>query len=98
MHCKDVRPAVIEKALAGDWSFLRAVVEGAFTVPGDGNLDFAAVLDALAEVGYAGWLVVEAEQDPAKAEPARYAALGYRNLARAAAAAGLCEAVGSGGF
>jgi myo-inosose-2 dehydratase len=87
VHCKDVRAEVLARAKAADWSFLDAVVEGVFTVPGDGAIDFAAVLVALGP--YAGWLVVEAEQDPAKAEPLAYARLGRRRLEAAARAAGL---------
>jgi inosose dehydratase len=81
VHCKDVRPAVLARVLNRDASFLDAVVDGVFTVPGDGCIDYAAVLAPLAEQGYAGWWVVEAEQDPVVAEPARYAALGHRHLA-----------------
>jgi inosose dehydratase len=87
LHCKDVRPAVMRRARAEDWSFLDAVVAGVFTVPGDGDIDFPAVLAQLP--GYDGWLVVEAEQDPEKAPPARYAKLGYDNLSGYARAAGL---------
>lgn len=88
VHCKDVRDGVRDRAIAGDWSFLDAVVEGVFTVPGDGDIDFHAVLGQLGS--YSGWLVVEAEQDPEKAPPAEYAATGCRNLKAMAAAAGLC--------
>ncbi len=88
VHCKDVRIEVHGRALAGDWSFLDAVVAGVFTVPGDGDIDFDAVLGQLG--GYSGWLVVEAEQDPEKAPPGKYAAIGCRNLKAMAAAAGLC--------
>jgi myo-inosose-2 dehydratase len=87
VHRKDVRPAVMADAKAGDWSFLDSVVAGVFTVPGDGCVGFPAVLEALPS--YGGWLVVEAEQDPAKAEPFAYAALGCRNLAGFAREAGL---------
>jgi inosose dehydratase len=87
VHCKDVRQAVMREALDKDWSFLDAVVAGVFTVPGDGGVDFAAVLGELP--GYAGWLVVEAEQDPVKAHPLTYARMGYENLRRFAARAGL---------
>lgn len=80
VHCKDVRQPVLEAALAGDSSFLDAVLAGVFTVPGDGCIDFAAVLSQLSDT-YAGWVVVEAEQDPAVAEPLEYARLGYRHLA-----------------
>ena len=51
------------------WSFLDAVVDGVFSVPGDGDIDFAASLAPMAEAGYAGRLIVEAEQDPARAHP-----------------------------
>jgi len=88
VHCKDVRAAVLADTLRGDRSFLRAVLDGVFTVPGDGSIDFVAVLRALHPFDYSGWLVVEAEQDPAKAHPLTYARLGYRNLKAAAEAAG----------
>ena len=78
VHAKDVRAAVAERANADDWSFLRAVVAGVFTVPGDGCVPFAAVFRELR--GYSGWVVLEAEQDPEKADPFTYATLGLRNL------------------
>lgn len=87
VHCKDVRRAVMASVKTRDTSFLDAVVEGVFTVPGDGCVDFAAVLKELP--GYAGWLVVEAEQDPEKANPLTYAKLGHANLKRFAEGAGL---------
>lgn len=89
VHCKDVRPGVMADARARDLSFLDAVVEGVFTVPGDGCVDFAPVLRAVASAGYDGWLVVEAEQDPEKAEPAAYARLGHATLSRLAGDCGL---------
>lgn len=88
VHAKDVRAPVIEGLDRERRSFLDAVLEGAFTVPGDGAIDFAAVCRRLADAGYEGWFVVEAEQDPAKAPPAEYAAIGRRALAAALAAAG----------
>jgi inosose dehydratase len=81
VHCKDVRGNVLARAKAADLPFLEAVLEGMFTVPGDGMVDFAAVLAALAEGRYQGWLVVEAEQDPAKAHPLTYARMGHDHLA-----------------
>jgi inosose dehydratase len=84
VHCKDVRAAVLADVLRDDRSFLAAVLDSVFTVPGDGSIDFTAVLRALHDAGYAGWLVVEAEQDPAKAHPLTYARLGFDNLKRAA--------------
>jgi len=88
VHCKDVRWPVLVDALATDQGFLQAVLDGVFTVPGDGCIDFAAILRMLRGRDYAGWLVVEAEQDPRKAHPLTYATMGYRNLRAAAAQAG----------
>jgi len=80
VHCKDVRPAVVALARNRNWSFLESVINGAFTVPSDGAVDFAALLEVLRENGYAGWLVVEAEQDPVVAPAYAYADRGYRHL------------------
>ena len=80
VHCKDVRPDVVKLARNRDWSFLEAVINGAFTVPGDGAVDFASVIGKLREIGYRGWLVVEAEQDPVIAPSYAYAEKGYRTL------------------
>jgi inosose dehydratase len=80
VHCKDVRPAVVRMARNRAWSFLQSVLAGVFTVPGDGSVDFRGVLSALDRHGYRGWLVVEAEQDPAVAPSAAYAEKGYRHL------------------
>lgn len=82
VHCKDVRPAVTKMARNGNWSFLQAVLNGAFSVPGDGCIDFAGVLRLLYRNDYEGWLVVEAEQDPAVAPSYQYAEMGYRHLER----------------
>jgi myo-inosose-2 dehydratase len=87
VHCKDIRRPILQQARDEDWSFLDAVVAGVFTVPGDGCVDFPAVLAALP--GYSGWLVVEAEQDPERAPPAVYAKMGYENLHAIAKAAHL---------
>ena len=88
VHCKDVRKPMLEKARAEDMSFMGAVIEGIFTVPGDGFLDYASILRVLAEANYSGWLVVEAEQDPRKAHPLTYATMGFKNLSRLAKEAG----------
>src|SRR5216110_222785 len=80
VHAKDLRAGVCERARARDWSFLRAVLEGVFTVPGDGSVDFGKVLGELRD--YSGWVVLEAEQDPKKADPMTYASLGFGNLRR----------------
>jgi inosose dehydratase len=88
VHVKDVRMDVI-KGL--DWkkqSFLDAVALGAFTVPGDGSLDFGAIVKKFADYGYEGWFVVEAEQDPRKNLPLRMAQIGHRELMRVMTAAG----------
>jgi sugar phosphate isomerase/epimerase len=79
-HAKDVRRDVMARAKTERLSFLDAVVAGVFTVPGDGSVDYPAVLRELS--GYEGWAVVEAEQDPDKAHPLTYAKLGYANLRR----------------
>jgi inosose dehydratase len=84
VHCKDIRRPVLARSLNRDSSFLDAVLDGVFTVPGDGSVDYPAVLAPIARAGFNGWLVVEAEQDPAVAPSAEYANLGYRNLRRLA--------------
>jgi inosose dehydratase len=73
VHLKDMRRQVVDKVAPEGWSFLKAVREGAFTVPGDGCVAFDPVFELLAKSGYEGWLLVEAEQDPAKANPLEYA-------------------------
>ena len=80
VHTKDVRKAVMERSQAKDWSFLDSVIEGVYTVPGDGMVDFVSVFRALPN--YSGWVVIEAEQDPKKAHPLTYAKMGYANLTR----------------
>jgi inosose dehydratase len=92
VHCKDIRGKVFRKIKTEGGSFLRGVLEGMFTVPGDGDLDFAKVMRALGEIGYSGWIIVEAEQDPAVADPRRYGETGLTTLRREAAAAGLITA------
>jgi inosose dehydratase len=88
VHCKDSRKAILDKARRTDMSFMDAVIEGIFTVPGDGFIDYPAILKVLADAGYSGWLVVEAEQDPKKAHPLTYAKMGFDNLKRMATTAG----------
>lgn len=80
VHCKDVRPPVIAQGRNEGWSFLTGVLNGTFTVPGDGVIDFDAVLSTLHRAAYRGWLVVEAEQDPAVAPSFRYAKMGFDHL------------------
>ncbi len=73
VHLKDIRPEVIEKVKAEHLSFLQGVRLGTFTVPGDGAIDFKPIFDILDENGYEGYVLVEAEQDPAIANPFEYA-------------------------
>jgi inosose dehydratase len=80
VHLKDMRPAVYEQAVKGKWSFIRAIKEGVFTVPGDGCVDFVPIFDRLKKAGYSGWWVVEAEQDPAKANSLEYAVKARRYI------------------
>jgi inosose dehydratase len=80
IHCKDIRKDVLENSLKNDLSFRAAFLEGAFTVPGDGCIDYKPLFDILKTKDYSGWLVVEAEQDPAKANPLEYAKIGYKYL------------------
>jgi inosose dehydratase len=91
VHCKDIRSSVFARVKSENKSFLSGVISGMFTVPGDGDLEFAGVMQALAKIGYAGWIIVEAEQDPAAANPRVYAALGLKTLRREASAAKLHE-------
>ena len=92
VHCKDVRPAIVREAEAKDWSFLDSILGegselGVYTVPGDGVVDYPAVFRALGN--YSGWVVLEAEQDPAKANPLDYARRGVAHLRAALNEAGL---------
>ena len=92
VHVKDVRPSVVARARERDWSFLDSVLGegdalGVYTVPGDGSVDYAAVLRELQ--GYSGWIVVEAEQDPKKANPLAYARRGIAHLRKTLREAGL---------
>lgn len=90
VHCKDVRRNVFEEVREAGSSFLEGVLAGMFTVPGDGALDYAKLMNALADMHYSGWVVIEAEQDPALANPRSYAKLGLATLRERATAAGLC--------
>jgi inosose dehydratase len=87
-HAKDIRREVLQKLDRERQSFLDAVLLGVFTVPGDGMIDFKAAAALLAEIGYEGWMVVEAEQDPKKANPLKYAKIGHEALSEALIAAG----------
>jgi len=85
VHCKDIRKDKLAQAKKKDLSFLDAVLGDVFAVPGDGSIDFDPLLKELGKQKYSGWLVVEADQDPAKAHPLTHARLGHdclRPLAR----------------
>lgn len=73
VHLKDVRPEVVKEVKTKKMSFLQAVKAGAFTVPGDGCIDYVPLFELLSQKNYQGWFIVEAEQDPAKANPLEYA-------------------------
>lgn len=73
IHLKDIRMEVRDKVKDEDMSFLDGVRAGMFTVPGDGAIDFAPIFDIVTKSDYDGWFIVEAEQDPAKANPLEYA-------------------------
>ncbi|OLQ72216.1 myo-inosose-2 dehydratase [Photobacterium proteolyticum] len=91
VHTKDIRADVLADVKNRKTSFLDAVLSGVFTVPGDGCVNYPALFDVLNKVGYEGWLVVEAEQDPAVAHPMTYATMGYKNLQQLAQEAGLLD-------
>jgi len=89
IHCKDIRPEVLQRVRDQDLSFLDGVLAGVFTVPGDGCIDFAGFAKAVTDIGYQGWVVVEAEQDPAKADPLTYSRMGREHLVDVFGAAGM---------
>ena len=89
VHCKDVRKDVLADVKNRKFSFLNSVLNGVYTVPGDGCVDYPSVFAVLKEANYSGWLVVEAEQDPSIANPLEFATLGHKNLKKLAEDAGL---------
>ena len=84
VHCKDIRKEVLDVALKDDLSFIDAFFAGAFTVPGDGCINYNNFLKILKDSNYEGWLVVEAEQDPQKANPFEYGKIGFNHLKKIA--------------
>ena len=89
IHLKDVRPDILTQIRTRDLSFLQSVQGGVFTVPGDGCIDYRAVFSAIKTIDYHGWLLVEAEQDPAKAHPLTYARMAFENTSTYMRNAGL---------
>ena len=84
VHLKDIRPEIVKQVKDEHKSFLQGVRMGAFTVPGDGAIDFKPIFDVLDETGYEGWMLVEAEQDPAIANPFKYAKIARAYIAEKA--------------
>jgi inosose dehydratase len=82
VHFKDVRDNIKKEVLADDTSFIDAVLKGVYTVPGDGVIDYSPIVEVLKEVNYKGWIVVEAEQDPKKANPLVYAKKAYEYITK----------------
>ena len=82
VHCKDIRKSVLENSLVNDLSFRNAFLNGVFTVPGDGCIDYEPLLKIFKKNNYEKWLVIEAEQDPIKANPLEYAKIGNTYLTK----------------
>ena len=80
IHFKDIREEVLKEVKENNDSFLTGVKKGAFTVPGDGMIDFSPIVRAIYESDYQGWIIVEAEQDPAKANPFEYALMAKKYM------------------
>jgi len=89
VHTKDIRRPIYQGVMDNGESFLDGVLKGMFTAPGDGEIDFGAVMQALKQIDYSGWVVIEAEQDPALADPREYSQIGLATLKREAGNAGL---------
>ncbi len=83
VHCKDIRKDVFQKSIQDDLSFRESFLNGVFTVPGDGCIDYEPLIKILFEKKYQEWLIIEAEQDPKKANPLEYAIIGYNYLTTA---------------
>ena len=80
VHCKDIRKNILENSLKNDLSFRESFLDGVFTVPGDGCIDYEPLFKILYENNYNKWLIIEAEQDPIKANPFEYAKIGFNYL------------------
>ena len=82
IHCKDIRKNILENSIENDLSFRESFLDGVFTVPGDGCIDYEPLFKILYENSYENWLIIEAEQDPIKANPLEYAKIGYNYLTK----------------
>ena len=82
VHCKDIRQNILENSLKNDLSFRESFLDGVFTVPGDGCIDYEPLFEILYQNNYDKWLIIEAEQDPKKANPLEYAKIGYTYLSK----------------
>tara|TARA_Y100001970_G_C14038002_1_gene752153 strand:- start:120 stop:1013 length:894 start_codon:yes stop_codon:yes gene_type:complete len=80
VHCKDIRKNILINSIKKDLSFRNSFLEGVFTVPGDGCIDYHPLIKTLYKAKYDKWLVIEAEQDPKKANPLEYAKIGYKYI------------------
>ena len=80
VHCKDIRKEILNGSLSNDLSFRDSFLEGVFTVPGDGYINYKPLFETLYDNKYSKWLIVEAEQDPKKANPLKFAKIGYKYL------------------
>ena len=80
VHCKDIRQNILENSLKNDLSFRESFLDGVFTVPGDGCIDYEPLFEILYQNNYDKWLIIEAEQDPKKANPLEYAKIGFTYL------------------
>ena len=80
VHCKDIRQNILENSLKNDLSFRESFLDGVFTVPGDGCIDYEPLFEILYQNNYDKWLIIEAEQDPKKANPLEYAKIGFSYL------------------
>ena len=80
VHCKDIRQNILENSLKNDLSFRESFLDGVFTVPGDGCIDYEPLFEILYQNNYDKWLIIEAEQDPKKANPLEYAEIGFTYL------------------
>ena len=80
VHCKDIRQNILKNSLKNDLSFRESFLDGVFTVPGDGCIDYEPLFEILYQNNYDKWLIIEAEQDPKKANPLEYAKIGFTYL------------------